>query len=255
MRLPVAPPGSGRGATVPPVRTVRVTERFVSVQGEGLLAGTPSTFVRFTGCNLRCVWCDSPATSWSPEGTPATVDELVAFCTRGPRHVVVTGGEPLLYAEAVELVARLRERDHHVTVETAGTRAPAELRCDLVSLSPKLRHSVPHADPVWSERHEARRWQPEVCRALIDAQAWQLKVVVRAHDDALLDEDVREVEAMLAELGIEGRDRERVLLMPECIDRDRLRHDYARLVPVCAARGVRLGPRLHIEIFGHRPGT
>src|SRR5687768_9998796 len=74
-----------------------IAERFVSLQGEGGLVGVPSSFVRVFGCNLRCTWCDSPATSWAPAGTQVPLDELVAFCARGPRHVVLTGGEPLLF--------------------------------------------------------------------------------------------------------------------------------------------------------------
>lgn len=234
---------------------LRVTERFVSVQGEGLLAGTPSSFVRVAGCNLRCVWCDSPASSWRPQGATETLEDLVAWCAEGPRHVVLTGGEPLVFPASTELVAALRQRGHHVTIETAGTLAPPGLVADLLSLSPKLRHSVPEEPAVWRERHEARRWRPDVLRHLMAAGPWQLKLVVRAHDAALLSCDVDEVEGMLVALGVSDAQRERVLLMPECTDRVRLPADYAKLVPVCAARGMRLGPRLHIEIFGHRPGT
>lgn len=243
---------AAEGAAAP---RLRIAERFVSVQGEGLLAGTPSSFVRVAGCNLRCVWCDSPGTSWQPAGTPEAIDAIAAWCRDGPRHVVLTGGEPLLFSESIELVERLRRDGRHVTVETAGTVAQPGLRCDLVSLSPKLAHSVPRADAVWGPRHEARRFVPETVVALQQAGPWQLKLVVRATDDAVLAEDVQEVEHMLEVLRLRGADRERVLLMPECIDRTRLPHDYARLVPVCAARGFRLGPRLHIEIFGHCPGT
>ena len=230
--------------------SLRIAERFVSLQGEGLLAGVPSTFVRVSGCNLRCVWCDSPTSSWRPEGARQTVDELVAFCAEGPRHVVITGGEPLLFAEVAELSQRLATRGHHVTIETAGTVLLDGMHADLVSLSPKLAHSVPR-DPIWGPRHDARRRTPEIVRALM-RWPWQLKLVVRAH---ALAEDLVEVEAMIAELGIAEPDRDRVLLMPECIDPARLSADYAALVPICRAHRVRLGPRLHIAIFGHTPGT
>ena len=96
--------------------TLPINEQFVSLQGEGLLVGVPSTFIRVSGCNLRCAWCDSPTTSWSPKGTPTSLDAIEAFCADGPRHVVLTGGEPLLFAPISSLSRRLRARGHHVTV-------------------------------------------------------------------------------------------------------------------------------------------
>ncbi|MCA9704508.1 MAG: 7-carboxy-7-deazaguanine synthase QueE [Myxococcales bacterium] len=245
MRLPLAPTSDGE---------LRINEAFVSLQGEGQLAGVPSTFVRVAGCNLRCAWCDSPTTSWRPAGERVALGTLVEACAAGPRHVVLTGGEPLLHAPMVELGRRLRAAGHHVTYETAGTVVPASpVECDLMSLSPKLAHATPD-DPVWGPRHEARRWRPEIVRRLME-HPWQLKLVVRAHDPARLADDLREVERMVAALEIAPTDRARVLLMPECIDPRRLAADYAALVPVCIEHGFSLGPRLHIEIFGHTPGT
>lgn len=244
MRLPLAPADDGE---------LRINEAFVSLQGEGLLAGVPSTFVRVTGCNLRCAWCDSPATSWRPTGQRVALGTLVEACAEGPRHVVLTGGEPLLHAPMVELGRRLRAAGHHVTYETAGTVAPDDVHCDLMSLSPKLSHATPD-DPTWGPRHEARRWQPDIVRRLMQ-HPWQLKLVVRAQDPDRLQRDLREVEGMVAELAVPRADRSRVLLMPECIDPARLRADYAALVPMCIAHGFTLGPRLHIALFGHTPGT
>lgn len=234
-------------------RTLRINEAFVSLQGEGLLAGVPSTFVRVAGCNLRCAWCDSRRTSWEPTGDRATLDAVVDACAGGPRHVVLTGGEPLLFAPMVELSQRLRAGGHHITFETAGTVLRPGVVCDLMSLSPKLPHATPD-DPVWGPRHEARRWRPDVLRTLMESP-WQLKLVVRAHDPALLREDLGQVLGMIETLGVADADRERVLLMPECIDPQRLAADYAALVPVCVEHGFTLGPRLHIAIFGHVPGT
>ena len=235
--------------------TLRIVERFVSVQGEGLLAGVPSSFVRVSGCNLRCEWCDSATSSWSPTGERIAVDELVAWCADGPRHVVLTGGEPLVFREAVELASRLGAGGHHVTIETAGTVWQEDLHVDLVSISPKLAHSIPRRlGEAWARRHDERRTRPDVVRALMSLP-WQLKFVVRTGDDAAVTADVAEIEQLLALYRITPSDRERVLLMPECIDPERLSSAYAALVPICRATGFRLGPRLHIAIFGHRPGT
>ncbi|MBX7079082.1 MAG: 7-carboxy-7-deazaguanine synthase QueE [Nannocystaceae bacterium] len=238
---------------MPSGETLRVQERFVSIQGEGELAGIPSRFIRVAGCNLRCVWCDSPASSWYPRGPRVAVDELVRECAAGPRHVVVTGGEPLLFRETATLTQALATAGHHVTIETAATVTLAGVHADLMSLSPKLSHSRP-PEASWAARHEARRRRPDVIAALMTG-AWQLKFVVRAHDRDALRQDLLEIESLLATLPLRDDDRSHVLLMPECTDPARLAADYAALVPVCRASGFRLGPRLHIAIFGHTPGT
>ncbi len=226
----------------------------MSVQGEGILAGVPSSFVRLTGCNLRCAWCDSPDSSWNPKGERQSLEDLVRWCAQGPRHVVVTGGEPLLSPQVGALTGALGQAGHHVTVETAATVDQPDLHCDLMSLSPKLAHSTPHHHhhPSLAQRHERTRWRPDVVRALMRFE-WQLKFVVRAQDDDSLAQDVAEIDTMLAAL--QTTVSERVLLMPECIDPAALEDRYRRVSAVCCRRGFRLGPRLHITAFGHTPGT
>jgi len=249
--------GAYHGAvTAETTTTLPMQECFVSLQGEGLLAGVPSSFLRVAGCNLRCVWCDSPATSWAPKPTMAPITELVDFCAAGPRHVVLTGGEPMMFRAIVELASKLADAGHHVTVETAGTVQRDGLRCDLMSVSPKLSHSTPwERDEAWARKHESLRIQPDVLRSLMDAYPWQLKLVVRAEREDTLAADVEEVEALLAMLDIPSEERERVLLMPQCTERGRLHASYVNLVDVCTRLGVRLGERLHITLFGNTPGT
>lgn len=229
--------------------TLKIHETFVSIQGEGSLVGTLSSFVRLTGCNLRCSWCDSPATSWMPIGESRTVDDLVGECLGGPRHVVVTGGEPLLQRPVLDLVRRLRAAGKHVTIETAGTVDLADLEVDLLSLSPKLSNSTPHnlrGLPSY-DRHERLRSRTDVAKALMGrAKEWQLKFVVRPQH---VREDVREVDMWLARTFHGGLDNPaRVFLMPECTDPDALADAYAAIAPVCIERGLRLGERLHVHL-------
>lgn len=122
---------------------LRIAEIFTSLQGEGLWLGTPSTFVRISGCNLRCTWCDTPYASWNPEGSVRSVDEITNdVAGRNVAHIVLTGGEPMLFDPVEELASALRERGHTITIETAGT-VFRELPCDLMSISPKLSNSTP----------------------------------------------------------------------------------------------------------------
>lgn len=122
---------------------MRLAEVFFSIQGEGKLMGIPSAFVRASGCNLRCVWCDTPYASWQPEGEDSPVGAIVQRVEKFPgRHVVITGGEPMIMPDLAELCDALKARDYHVTIETAAT-VFAAVKLDLASLSPKLSNSTP----------------------------------------------------------------------------------------------------------------
>ena len=228
-----------------------ISEIFYSLQGEGVLTGVPSVFVRAAGCNLRCNWCDTPYASWKPEGEVRTVDEIVSEISRhAARHVVLTGGEPMIAKEIRELAAAVKKRGHHITIETAGTILPEGIACDLASISPKLKNSAPdeRLAESWRERHEQTRWQPEVVRAWIDGYDFQLKFVVSS------PADVAEIEGMLAELGREVP-RAKVLLMPEGTSMETLRARAAWLGELCKERGYRYAHRLHVELYGNKRGT
>src|SRR6516225_8138129 len=172
---------------------MRIADIFFSIQGEGRLTGVPSAFVRLTGCNLRCTWCDTPYTSWNPEGQQLSLAEVFSRVDSYPaRHAVITGGEPLLSPEVVPLCAGLRERGFHVTVETAATVfRPVE--CDLASLSPKLSNSTPRdrSHGRYAERHEQLRLRPDVIVAFMERSDYQLKFVIDQPGD------VQEVLALL----------------------------------------------------------
>jgi 7-carboxy-7-deazaguanine synthase len=229
-----------------------VSEIFYSIQGEGELAGVPSVFVRASGCNLRCTWCDTPYASWNPEGTQRTVDSIVAEVQghASARHVVLTGGEPMIAKEMRALAAELKLLGYHLTIETAATVAPDGIACDLASLSPKLLNSAPdgtqHA--AWRKKHEALRWQPAVIRGWLDAYACQFKFVVAKATD------VDEIEGMLVQLKREIP-RHKILLMPEGITQEVLRARAGWLGELCKARGYRYAPRLQIELYGNKRGT
>lgn len=228
-----------------------ISEIFYSLQGEGELSGIPSVFVRTSGCNLRCNWCDTPYASWQPEGRQMTVDEIVAEVVKHPaKHVVLTGGEPMIAPGIHELADQLHERGIHITIETAATIPPKGITCDLASLSPKLAHSAPDArlDDAWRKKHADLRWQPEVVATWIAAGNYQLKFVVSA------ESDLTEIETMIQET--EGDvPRSKILLMPEGITVEALQSRAGWLSELCKARGYRYAPRLHIELYGNTRGT
>jgi 7-carboxy-7-deazaguanine synthase len=228
---------------------MRVAEIYKSVQGEGFLSGTESAFVRASGCNLRCWYCDTPYASWLPEGDDLSVEEILNRVEQlDAAHVVLTGGEPMLFAELIPLAAGLRSRGLHVTIETAGTLY-LPIECDLMSISPKLSNSTPSAEqaPGWTERHDRTRRSPSVVCRLISRHDYQIKFVVNELADCA------EVEIYLEELP--QIDRARVLLMPQGIDADSLANQATWLEPYCRERGLTFCPRKQIEWFGLVRGT
>jgi 7-carboxy-7-deazaguanine synthase len=233
---------------------MKISEIFHSVQGEGTLAGVPSVFVRTSGCNLRCWWCDTPYASWNPEGRDLTLEQVVAEVASFPaNHVVITGGEPMIFEEVVPLTHVFQDRGLHITIETAGT-VYQPVQCDLMSISPKLANSTPSSEntPVhyqggrFTSQHERLRYQPQVLKQLMTEYPYQLKFVLSAASD------LQEIEQMLAAL---NADRSRVLLMPEATTQERLRERALWIAEECKQRNLRFGPRLHIDIWGDKRGV
>lgn len=228
---------------------MQIAEIYSSKQGEGLLTGQPSVFVRTSGCNLRCSFCDTPFTSWKPEGGQLSLDEIIETIDRWPdQHVVITGGEPMLQREIVELTERLKKGGRHITIETAGTLVQP-VQCDLMSISPKLSNSTPDWGRAgdWAARHEASRINLEVLAKLVSEFEYQLKFVVA--DPA----DLPEIESLLERLP--GIRTDRVLLMPEGITTEVLCAREVWLKPLCDSRGFRFCPRMHIQWYGNKRGT
>lgn len=237
-------------------------EIFHSLQGEGVAIGRPSVFVRLSGCNLHCHWCDTPYT-WNFEGgphphrddgpgAPAQYSrgdnrvtwpvERVAEAVRSYRcpHLVFTGGEPLLQQAGLAALCALLGPDVHVEIESNGTVpliAAFDPHVHQLNLSPKLAHSRNAA---------GERLKPDVLAAYArDPRAW-FKFVVAD------EQDVAEVDALAGSSGIAPT---RILLMPEGVTPARLRERMAWLAPLCLARGYRLSDRLHIHLYGDTRGT
>jgi len=231
------------------LNSVRIAEIFYSIQGEGRLVGMPSVFIRTSGCNLRCVWCDTPYTSWRPEGEDWSIKKILREVRSYPsRHVVVTGGEPFLMPEIEELTQKLKSGGAHITIETAAT-VFKPVACDLLSLSPKLSNSTPwkRANGKFARMHEARRLNYTVIQKFLDDYDYQLKFVVD------LRKDFTEIRRLLDEL--DKVDPARVLIMARGKTRSELRNKAEWIVRACMRHGFGYTPRLHIELFGNRRGT
>ncbi len=237
-----------KGMSAATTAPLKIAEIFYSLQGEGALTGVPSVFVRVSGCNLRCTWCDTPYTSWEPEGVAMTIEQIVDAVKETPaRHVVLTGGEPMLFPPIVDLTTRLHDEAYHITIETAGT-VDQPVVCDLMSISPKLAHSTPteRDGGRWAAQHERLRYQPDILKALMSRYDYQLKFVVS--DESDLDEVRHIIDAVHADPG-------KVQLMPEGCTEDAMRERGRWLAELCKRTGHRYSPRLHIDLWGDKRGV
>lgn len=152
---------------------MRITEIFHSIQGESTRAGWPCVFIRTTGCNLRCVWCD---TAYSFHGgEDLSLDEILEEVDRiggSTRLVEITGGEPLLQHEVGELAEQLLERGYTVLCETSGSVPVDRVPEDVVKIMDlKAPGSGEAAANDWDNLE------------LLDPDRDELKVVIRDRED------------------------------------------------------------------------
>lgn len=221
--------------------SLKLSEVFRSLQGEGPSAGTPALFVRLALCNLRCRWCDTRYTwdfdryVYDEEVRLASVADLARTIDAAPeRRLILTGGEPLLQQAAlVELLQRISP-DIRVEVETNGTLQPDPgllERVDQWNVSPKLSNG---GDPL------ERRLRPEILRALFATGRAFLKLVVQTPGDMMEVEDL---------IGVLGWPRDRVYLMPEAATASEHRARAPDVAVLSETHGLRFSPRLQAVLW------
>ena len=225
---------------------MKYSEIFYSIQGEGQLVGLPSVFFRTSYCNLRCIWCDTPYTSWQPENKDISVEDVVsAILAYNCPQVVITGGEPFLQPQALlSLCQQLQQNGLHITIETNGTLFES-VEADLLSISPKLANSNPAANNHHFDQHQEQRINPAVLRQFLDHYTCQLKFVVETESDLV------EIQQLEKELQIPASI---IVLMPQGITSDQIQDKQNWIVEICKQYGYRYSPRLHVDIWGDQRG-
>jgi 7-carboxy-7-deazaguanine synthase len=223
-----------------------INEVFYSLQGEGFLAGVPSVFVRLAGCPLRCRWCDTKY-AWSKEaGRQYGIDQIVRAVQRWPcSYAVITGGEPMVDPDLLQLAGGLKSAGKHITIETAGIAYIPEMPCDLMSISPKLSNSVPD-EAESAATHKDSKLDLAVLEELIDNYNYQLKFVVDS------EADLPEIEEILKKLT--NADRQRVMLMPQAATRQELLDKSPIVVELCKRTGYTFSQRLQVMLWDSQRG-
>ncbi|MBR1877952.1 MAG: radical SAM protein [Paludibacteraceae bacterium] len=172
----------------------KINEVFYTLQGEGAHSGIPAVFVRFSGCNLRCPWCDTDFADYSEmdaEEIVATVKELYNIPNERRRMVVLTGGEPSLQIDET-LVQALHAAGFYICIETNGTR-PLPAGIDWITCSPKE-----GTQPVLKQVNEVKvvytgTYNPDIWREHLKAEHWLLQPL-RYNGEWLLQSGIDEWE-------------------------------------------------------------
>ena len=178
----------------------RVNEIFFTLQGEGAHSGIPAVFVRFSGCNLRCPWCDTDFadfTEMSAEEIVAEMQSLYDVPNERRKMCVLTGGEPSLQVDD-KLIAALHEAGFYICIETNGTR-PLPEGIDWITCSPKaesLGTHLGHSGLALKRANEVKvvftgTYDPEVWRTKIEAEHWMLQPL-RYNGDLLMKSGIDE---------------------------------------------------------------
>jgi len=223
------------------MKTIKLNEIFYSLQGEGSLVGTAATFLRLAGCPLRCKWCDTKYAWDENAGKDYTFDQIKEFIMAQPPHghIVITGGEPMVSPELPELTEFLAQSGVHITIETAGIKHVPSLKCDLMSISPKLSNSLPDDENLRKQHENCLRIE-EISK-LMKSYDYQLKFVV---DN---ESDLAEIAKIVTQL---EPNPDKVLLMPQATTASEYLGKAKFVAEACKKCGFRFSPRLHI-LFWH----
>lgn len=225
-------------------------EIFYTLQGEGRNIGEPATFIRLSGCNLACVWCDTPYTwdwnNYDREQEQLTIDIGTASdritglkCER----VVITGGEPMLQQKSLnELITHIKGIDpqYRFEVETNGTVKPKKETIDNVdqfNISPKLSNSGMAG---------YKRIKIDILKEYLATEKADFKFVVDSHDD------IYEVKLLQEQVNIPNN---RIYLMPQGITEPEQENKAAWVAELCKEYKYNFTPRLHIALWGSGRGV
>lgn len=223
---------------------IKVCEMFKTIQGEGKLQGVPSVMLRLIGCNLNCEWCDTEEVLKKNETVVYNEITLLSklksyHCS----HIIITGGEPFICPELVKFTELLKSNGYHITVETNGTKY-SDIKCDLVSMSPKLSNSIPFKSGNYHiiEQHNKKRINIQVIKKFIKNYDYQLKFVCRD-----LDSDFEEVKDILEKIGT--YQLENVMIMPLADCKEEFERIQRNMVRKCVKYGFRYANRLQLQIW------
>ncbi len=247
-----------------------VNEIFYSIQGEGIHAGKPAVFLRLTGCNLHCWWCDTKYTwmftraikkhvtkdierlgagrpldlrlyNQKKETQNLSSKEILDQIVKYPcKHIVITGGEPLLQLKKITtLVKSLKRSGWFIEIETNGTIHPKNLtRYAQFNVSPKL---------ASSGNEKNLREKPGIYKAFTKQNANSyFKFVLSAPGD------IQEVCSLATEHKIP---KHKVLLMPQATNKKDLEEKSRWLAALAKSNGFRFSTRLHVALYGNRRGV
>lgn len=243
---------------------MKISELFYSVQGEGKRAGIPSFFIRTNHCNLRCKFtggnlCDTSYTSWFPDdkknlGEVEISDIVSEYKKYLCKDIVITGGEPAMYKDEMEELCNELKKikpECYITIETNGTYSGNFLKCiDLISVSPKLKSSVPF-NTEFEKMHENNRLSIPVLKEInlmkknksLDVQ-W--KFVFTGENDI---DEIKELQKKV------GFDNEDIFLMPEGITKEELERKRGITLENCLKNNFNFTDRLHIIVWGNKRGV
>ena len=218
---------------------IKISEIFYSIQGEGLLAGRPSVFVRLAGCPLRCRWCDTEYALDSKAGKTRTIAEIVKQIKKYKTdYVVITGGEPMISPNLSVLCKALK--NYHITIETAGIKFVPSLSCNLMSISPKLSNAYDN------KQDKDKYLKLDSLAELIKNYDYQLKFVIEKKAD------IDGVNQILTAL--KNADTSKVLLMPQAKNVSEYLKKSPLVAELCKEYNFAFSPRLQIILWNNKIG-